>query len=74
MAVEHQIRKVVHRQARKPYDCQCGQDDCQERIEQGAEYALFKIVEKLQGDYKNKEKKVSHHCEWFKKWREFLNV
>lgn len=74
MAKEHQIRKVVNRQARNNYKCECGQEGCQELIEKGQEYAVYKIVEKLQGEFKNKEKKVSHHCEWFKKWREFLQL
>jgi hypothetical protein len=74
MAAEYQIRKVEIRAARKPYGCQCGQEGCQERIVIGEEYANFKIVEKLQGSFKNKEKKVSQKCDWFNKWREFLQL
>ena len=64
MAKEYQIREH--------YKCQCGQDKCQERIEPGQQYAVFKIVEKLLGEYKNKERKISHNCEWYKHWKEFL--
>jgi len=74
LAAEYQIRRVITRQARNNYQCQCGQEGCQERIERGQEYALFMIVEKLQGSYKNKEKKVSLHCDWFNKWRGFLGL
>jgi hypothetical protein len=74
MAAEYQIRKVETRAARKPYGCQCGQEGCQERIAVNEEYAVFKIVEKLQGSYKNKEKKVSKNCDWFIKWRGFLGL
>ena len=74
MAAEHQIRGVIKRKARNNYSCQCNQEGCQERIEKGQEYALFKITEKTLGTYKNIEKKVSLHCEWFKKWREFLQL
>lgn len=73
MAKQVQIRKVEERQARKFYACQCGQEGCQERIEKGELYKLFKLVEKedLTG-FKNREKKISRHCSWFKKWEEFL--
>lgn len=74
LAAEYQIRKVETRQARNNYKCQCSQESCQELIEKGQEYANFKIVEKLQGSWKNKEKKVSLHCDWFNKWREFLSI
>jgi hypothetical protein len=74
MAKELSISKVITRQAAKPYNCQCLNADCPEKIEKGQEYALFKIMERLQGSIKTKEKKVSMNCEWFKKWREFLNI
>lgn len=74
MAAEYQIRKVETRQARNNYKCQCGQEDCQELIERGQEYAVFKMVEKTLGSYKNIEKKVSKHCDWFNKWRGFLGL
>jgi hypothetical protein len=72
LAAEYSIRKIEHRQARKPYACQCGQEDCYEFIAINEEYALFKVVEKLQGSYKNIEKHISHHCEWYKHWIQFL--
>lgn len=69
---EVSIRKVIHRKAMQPYSCQCQIEGCEERIAEKEEYALFKIVEKLQGERKNKERKISYKCEWYKKWREFF--
>lgn len=69
---EYSIRGVINREARNKYQCQCKQQGCHEIIEKGQQYALFKIVVKLQGERKNQERKISHDCAWYKKWREFL--
>jgi len=67
-----QIRKVEIRAARADYKCECKVEGCQERIEKKEDYAVFKLSFRSDDSYRNEERKVSQKCEWFQKWREFI--
>lgn len=69
----YNLKKIIERQARNTYQCQCEQPEpCSEIIHKGERYMLIKALEKEMGEYRNKELKISTDCKWWQKWGRFL--